>query len=117
MEYRSRAVSARVQYSGGFCRWRRSSWFGKARSIVSWRRSHRGATDSSISRHDRTAISMAASVTGHPPLVQALRAIQLLADLPEEKLQWLADHSEELRYPAGEVIIKTGGPADAMYLI
>ena len=42
------------------------------------------------------------------------RNIPILSDLPEEGLRWLADHAKEFDFQPGEIMIKEGGPADAM---
>lgn len=54
---------------------------------------------------------------GELPLVEALRTVPLLADLSVEHLQWLADHSDDLHYAAGEVILEEGAPAIEMSII
>jgi signal transduction histidine kinase len=51
---------------------------------------------------------------GAKPLQQALREIEVLADLPEEHIAWLASHSTELWSEPGEVIFKQGRKADTL---
>jgi signal transduction histidine kinase len=46
--------------------------------------------------------------------VEALRRVQVFADLPEEQLQWFADNTEELRLAPGDVLFRKGAPADVM---
>jgi len=47
-------------------------------------------------------------------LVTELRNIPILADLPDDELRWLADHSEVLVIEAGEVWVREGEPANWM---
>ncbi len=51
------------------------------------------------------------------PLKDALAAIPLLADLNDSELQWLVDHVEDKRYAAGEIIVRTGDPAEYLYVM
>ena len=50
-------------------------------------------------------------------MIQAsdLRTIPMVSDLPEDQLQWLAQHSEEIRAKPGEVMFREGDPAEYMY--
>jgi signal transduction histidine kinase len=54
-------------------------------------------------------------VTTSPPnKIEALRRVQVFADLPEDQLQWFVDNSEEHRYVAGDAMFRKGDPADRM---
>ncbi|MEW5931576.1 MAG: ATP-binding protein [Gemmatimonadota bacterium] len=46
-----------------------------------------------------------------------LRAVALLADLPDADLAWLAAHGEWLEFAHDEVVIRRGDPADTMVLV
>lgn len=46
-----------------------------------------------------------------------LKKIIALKGLPDEHLQWIADHSEYCEYEDGAVVMKTGEPAEHMMLI
>ena len=46
--------------------------------------------------------------------VEALRHVHVFADLSDEQLRWFADNSEDLRYPAGDVMFRKGDKADTM---
>jgi signal transduction histidine kinase len=50
------------------------------------------------------------------PLVEALRTVEVFADITEEQMEWLAAHVEELRFNAGDLVSKAGEPADYMLL-
>jgi signal transduction histidine kinase len=45
-----------------------------------------------------------------------LKHILALAELPEEHLQWIIDHSEYHEYQDGDLLAKYGEPADVMWL-
>src|SRR6187397_1438740 len=49
-----------------------------------------------------------------PDKVEALRRVQVFADLPDEQLQWFADNSEDHRFAAGDAIFRKGDKADRM---
>src|SRR6201984_2152598 len=49
-------------------------------------------------------------------LVKEFRNIPILADLTDEELGWLADHSEIATAEAGELIIHENEPADSMII-
>lgn len=42
--------------------------------------------------------------------VEALRRVQIFADLPEEQLQWFAENAEEHRLATGDVLFRAGDP-------
>jgi hypothetical protein len=46
--------------------------------------------------------------------VEALRRVQVFADLPAEQLQWFADNSDDLRFATGDVIFRKGDKAETM---
>ena len=41
----------------------------------------------------------------------------IFADLPEDQIEWFISQSEELRAKAGDVYLRQGAPADAMFVI
>ena len=47
-------------------------------------------------------------------IVDALRNVRAFSDLPEDQLKWFADHVEDLRFAAGEVVFHKGDPPDWM---
>jgi signal transduction histidine kinase len=49
-------------------------------------------------------------------LVKEFRNIPILADLSDEELGWLADHSEIATAEAGEIVIRENDPADSMII-
>ncbi|MGC2720362.1 MAG: ATP-binding protein [Candidatus Acidiferrales bacterium] len=51
------------------------------------------------------------------PLQQALREIAVLADLPEDHIAWLANHSQEIWSEPGEIIFKQGRVADTLVFV
>jgi len=52
-----------------------------------------------------------------PVNIEELRNIFVLKDLPEEHLQWLADHVEFHEHEDGEQTVKKGEPAEVMWLL
>src|SRR5262245_11904371 len=50
--------------------------------------------------------------------VEALRRVEVFADLTEDQLKWFADNVEERRLVPGDVLFRKGAPADvlAVYL-
>lgn len=46
-----------------------------------------------------------------------LKGIPLLTDLSDKELQWLADHVEDSRYGAGEILVRKGDPAEHLYIM
>src|SRR5690348_11019136 len=46
--------------------------------------------------------------------VEALRRVHVFADLPQEQLQWFADHTQDIRLLPGDVFFRKGEPADSM---
>ncbi len=51
-----------------------------------------------------------------PPMIEDLKKIVSLADLPDEHLQWILDHSEYREYADGDIIAKYGEPAEIMWI-
>ena len=49
-----------------------------------------------------------------PDRVEALRRVQVFADLPDDQLQWFADNSEDRRFAMGDVLFRKGDKADTM---
>src|ERR1700730_4835573 len=46
--------------------------------------------------------------------VEALRRVHVFADLPEDQLQWFAEHAQDERYVAGDILFRKGDPPDWM---
>src|ERR1041384_1041455 len=46
--------------------------------------------------------------------VEALRRVHVFADLPDDQLQWFADHSEDWHYAPGDVLFDKWDKADSM---
>jgi len=46
--------------------------------------------------------------------VEALRGIEVFADLPDDQLKWFADSVDELHLSPGDVLFRKGDPADVM---
>jgi signal transduction histidine kinase len=49
-----------------------------------------------------------------PDKVDALRRVQVFADLSDEELQWFADNAEDHRFAAGDLVFRKGDKADTM---
>jgi signal transduction histidine kinase len=49
-----------------------------------------------------------------PDKIEALRRVQVFADLPDEQLQWFADNASDLRFAMGDVVFRKGDKADTM---
>jgi signal transduction histidine kinase len=49
--------------------------------------------------------------------VADLRTIEVLVDLPDDELQWIAEHCIERTAAAGEVVFEPGTPAEFMYFL
>ena len=49
--------------------------------------------------------------------IEELKKVIALKDLPEEHLRWITDHSEPIEYEDGDIIAKTGDPAEWMYIL
>jgi signal transduction histidine kinase len=52
-----------------------------------------------------------------PITIDELKKVIALRDLPDELLQWLLYHSEAVEYEVGELVGKTGEPAEWMFFI
>jgi signal transduction histidine kinase len=52
-----------------------------------------------------------------PVTIDELRKIHAFSELPDEHLQWILDHGEPISYSDGETIMKTGEPANHMFII
>jgi signal transduction histidine kinase len=50
-------------------------------------------------------------------LEAALRKIEVFAELREDQLQWFASSGEELRLAPGDILLREGDPADALFVI
>jgi len=46
--------------------------------------------------------------------VEALRRVHVFADLPDDQLQWFADHAEDRHFAAGDVVFRKNDKAEAM---
>src|SRR5947209_8383121 len=53
----------------------------------------------------------------HNVTLEELRGVIGLSDLPQEHLQWLLDHTDLYEFADGQLIGKTGDPADVMWII
>ena len=52
-----------------------------------------------------------------PVTTEDLKKVLALSDLPDEHLQWIVDHSEQMEYVDGDIVAKTGDPAEWMIFI
>ena len=50
-------------------------------------------------------------------LESALRKIEIFSDLREDQLQWFISIAEERTFPAGEVLLHEGDPAEALFVL
>jgi signal transduction histidine kinase len=50
-------------------------------------------------------------------IVEELKQVPALADVPEDQLSWLASKVTERTFPAGEIISIEGGPADSFHIM
>jgi len=55
--------------------------------------------------------SVGPSLSSPENRVEALRRVSVFADLPNDQLQWFADHTEERRFHPGEILFRRGEPA------
>ena len=53
----------------------------------------------------------------HPITIEELKKVLALSDLSDDNLKWILDHSEQLEYEEGEVVAKTGEPAEWMFFL
>ena len=58
--------------------------------------------------------TMSPTTSSPPDKVEALRRVQVFADLPDEQLQWFAGNTEDFRYAAGDVVFRKGDKAENM---
>ena len=61
--------------------------------------------------------TMTPTASSPPDKVEALRRVQVFADLPDEQLQWFADKTEDFRYAAGDVVFRKGDKPDNMIVL
>ncbi|MBE0572295.1 MAG: GHKL domain-containing protein [Ignavibacteriaceae bacterium] len=52
-----------------------------------------------------------------PITIEELKKVIALSDLPDEHLQWILDNSRSIEYEDGELVAKTGDPAEWMFFI
>ncbi|HCY77976.1 MAG TPA: hypothetical protein DHV28_18880 [Ignavibacteriales bacterium] len=52
-----------------------------------------------------------------PVTIEELKKIIALSDLSDVHLQWILEHAEVIEYESGELVAKTGDPADWMFFI
>jgi signal transduction histidine kinase len=52
-----------------------------------------------------------------PVTIEELKKVIALSELPEEHLQWILDHSTVMEYEDGELVGKTGEPAEWMIIL
>jgi signal transduction histidine kinase len=50
-------------------------------------------------------------------IVEALRRVNVFADLPDDQLKWFADQVEDHRFQAGDVLFRKGDPPDWMVIL
>jgi signal transduction histidine kinase len=50
-------------------------------------------------------------------ILEELRHVPAIADVPEDQLLWLASKLREVTFPAGEILAKEGGPADSFHIL
>ncbi len=50
-------------------------------------------------------------------IITTLRKIEELQDVPEDQLNWLIEHSEEIRLKQGDHLFKKGSPIDKMLIL
>lgn len=50
-------------------------------------------------------------------IVSELKAIDAFEGISDENLEWFAEHSEEVNYPRGELIMTEGDPAEFMLVV
>lgn len=60
--------------------------------------------------------SFAPRISSPPDKIEALRLVHVFSDLPDDQLQWFADHSEDERYAAGDVLFSKGDNPDEMVI-
>lgn len=60
--------------------------------------------------------AIAARSSSPPDKAEALRRVQVFSDLPNDQLQWFADHSEDERYATGDVLFRKGDKPDSMVI-
>jgi signal transduction histidine kinase len=60
---------------------------------------------------------MAMDSTTLQSLEGALRKIEVFADLRDDQLQWFASSGEEIRLAPGDVLLREGDPADALFVL
>src|SRR4028118_1659934 len=49
--------------------------------------------------------------------LDCLRSVPLFAGLPDDRLAWIAEHGEEVRLGAGDVVARQGDPTDGFYVV
>jgi signal transduction histidine kinase len=52
-----------------------------------------------------------------PVTIDDLRTVHAFSELPDEHLQWILQHGEAIAYSDGETLMKTGEPANYMFII
>src|SRR6185503_11818368 len=60
--------------------------------------------------------SFAPRISSPPDKVEALRLVHVFRDLQDDQLRWFADHSEDERYAAGDVLFRAGDEPDEMVI-
>ena len=63
-----------------------------------------------------TAVRHGPRIGETPVPAEALRGVEMLADLAAEELQWIADQSELVELEPGELLFRPGDPAAWMYV-
>jgi signal transduction histidine kinase len=49
--------------------------------------------------------------------LELLRRVPVFADLPDDQVAWFLSQSQEMRLKAGDMYLRQGAPADAMYVL
>jgi len=50
-------------------------------------------------------------------MISDLKTISIFGDLPEQDVAWLAEHMDEIRVKAGEVLARQGDPLDYLVVL
>src|SRR5215468_505929 len=71
----------------------------------------KGAVPETVSGGIEAVVPTSASP---PDKVEALRRVHAFTGLPDDQLQWFADHSEDRRYAAGDMLFRKGDKPEQM---
>src|SRR5437868_3497272 len=56
-------------------------------------------------------------IMNNPVSIEELKKVIALSDLPDEHLRWILDHTELQEFEDGTMLLRTGDPADFMWMI